>query len=170
MSKLILQPADAPPVPHELSDEIITLGRGPENAIQIDDPSVSGRHAEFHAVGDTYEVRDVGSTNGTRVNGEAITSVTLRPGDVIRFGKVEACFECELASHAQPLPAPVETAALPAEVSARPADFANASPFPKRSQEKDPARNAIYAAAGLAILAFLASMIALAQMQAPPLP
>lgn len=161
---------EAGTVAYELVEESVTIGRSPENLIHLDDPSVSGRHAQLQLAGETYELRDLESTNGTRVNGSVITSVPLRAGDQIRFGKVEACFECEVPGDAQPLPAPVEAAALPAEVSARPADFANASPFPKRSQEKDPLRTAIYAAAALALLAFFASMLALAQMQAPALP
>jgi hypothetical protein len=54
-------------------------------------------------------------------------------------------------------------------VSARPADFANASPFPRRKEQRDPVRTAIYAAVGIAVLAFLGSMIALALMQPPVL-
>ncbi|MFN2508998.1 MAG: FHA domain-containing protein, partial [Chthoniobacterales bacterium] len=123
----------------------------------------------LHLAGETYELRDLDSTNGTRVNGEVITSIVLRVGDRIRFGRVEACYECEMPA-AQPLPASVAAAAHPAEVSARPADFANASPFPKRNKEKDALRTAVYAAAAIAVLAFLASMIALAQMHPPPLP
>ncbi|MDQ6655298.1 MAG: FHA domain-containing protein [Verrucomicrobiota bacterium] len=171
MRRLMIS-GDGGPVAHELTDELITIGRSPENAIQLSDPSVSSRHAQLQLTGDSYELRDVGSTNGTRVNGEAITAVLLRPGDQIRFGGLEACFDCEIAGAAPPppAPAPVEAAALPAEVSARPADFGNASPFQKRSKEKDPTRLAIYAAAGLAVAALIASMLALAQMQAPPLP
>ncbi len=54
-------------------------------------------------------------------------------------------------------------------MSARPADFANASPFPRRNAKRDPVRTAIFAAAGVALLAFLASMIALLTMQPPSL-
>jgi pSer/pThr/pTyr-binding forkhead associated (FHA) protein len=155
-------------VAHELSDELISLGRSPENAIHIDDPSVSSRHAQLQASADSYVLRDLGSTNGTRVNGDTITEVLLKPGDDIRFGKVEACFECEMPDRAHPLPVQPEVEARPAAVSARPADFANASPFPKRrSAEKDPSRTAIYAAAAVAILAFIASMASLAMMHAP---
>jgi len=167
MSKLILSPSGSPPVPHELTEDLVTIGRSPESLIQIDDPSVSGRHAQLQQVGDTFHLRDLESTNGTRVNGEIITSVALRLGDRIRFGKVEACFECELPSDAQPLPALEAVEARPAEVSARPADFANASPFPKRESDRDPARIPLFAAAAIAILAFIASMLALAQMRPP---
>jgi hypothetical protein len=59
------------------------------------------------------------------------------------------------------------TEVQPAELSARPADFANASPFPGRKEKQDRARTAILAAVGLAFVAFLASMIALALMRPP---
>ncbi|MBA2743796.1 MAG: FHA domain-containing protein [Chthoniobacterales bacterium] len=154
-------------VPHELTEQLVTIGRSPENMIVIDDASVSARHAQLQITGDDYQLSDFDSTNGTRVNDEVITTVVLRPGDRIRFGKVEACFECDAANDTQPLPAPVELEARPAEMSARPADFANASPFPKRRSQRDPIRPVIYAAAGLAILAFIGSMLALAQMHSP---
>ena len=154
-------------IAHELSDELVTLGRSPENMIHLDDPSVSGKHAQLQLVGEDVQLTDLGSTNGTTVNDAAITTAILRAGDRVRFGKVEGCFECEAAGDAQPLPAMEEVAARTADVSARPADFANASPFPKRRTEKDPLRTALFAAAGIAILAFVGSMVALAQMHAP---
>jgi predicted component of type VI protein secretion system len=153
---------------YELAGPVITIGRAPENLIQLEEPSVSSRHAQITVSGDTYELRDLDSTNGTQVNGESINSVTLQLGDRIRFGKVEACFECEVP--AQALPARPAVNVRPAEVSARPPNFANASPFPKRAVEKDPTRLLLLAAAGVAILAFIGSMLALAQMQVPPLP
>ena len=153
-------------VPHELTESITTIGRAPENAMQLEDPSVSGRHAQLEQVGEDCQLSDLNSTNGTRVNGELITTVTLRVGDRIRFGKVEACYECELPAEAQPLPALQQVEARPAEVSARPVDFANASPFPRRRRERDPVRLAAFAAAGLALLAFIASLLSLAQMRA----
>lgn len=154
---------------HELTDALVTVGRAAENGIVLADASVSGRHAQLQAAGDTYQLTDLDSTNGTRVNGESVRSVLLQPGDRIRFGKVEACFECQTSDEAQPLPRLEEAQAQPAEASTRPADFANASPFQKRRSQRDAARLAIYAAAGLAILAFLGSMLALAQMHAPAL-
>ena len=156
-------------MPHELADELVTIGRSSENLIVIDDPSVSGRHAQLHQVGETYHLQDLDSTNGTRVNGEKITSVALKVGDRIRFGKVEACFECEVAGD---VPAPAvlpQVEVRPAEVSMRPTDFENASPFPNRRSEKDSVRTAVLAAAVVAIIAFVASMLALAQMRPPAL-
>lgn len=155
------------PVAHELTEEVVTLGRSPENLIHLDDPSVSGRHAQLQVVDEELQLTDLGSTNGTAVNGAPVTSATLRAGDRVRFGRVEACYECDVVGEAQPLPAMATAEAKSAEVSARPADFANASPFPKRTTKKDPVRTALFAAAAVAILAFIGSMIALAQMHAP---
>jgi hypothetical protein len=57
--------------------------------------------------------------------------------------------------------------ARPAESSARPADFTNASMFPRRKTKRDRTRGAIFAAVALAFLAFVASMIALLFMKPP---
>lgn len=158
---------DASSVPFELTDALISIGRAAENAIVLADPSVSGRHAQLQLAGDDYQLVDLESTNGTRVNGETIRSVLLHPGDRIRFGKVEACFECEVSATAQPLPEREAVPVSAAEVSVRPADFQNASPFQKRTSQKDGARLALYGVAAVAILLFVASMLALALMHSP---
>ena len=51
-------------VTYELVEQVITVGRAPDNTIHLDDPSVSGRHAELRAAGKAYQLRDLGSTNG----------------------------------------------------------------------------------------------------------
>ena len=135
MPRLIIRSAESGPVTHELTEESITIGRAPENMIVLEDASVSGHHAQLQRSGDVYRIKDLGSTNGTRVNSENVTEVTLRFGDRLRFGKLEARFEADLVGGAEPLPevAPIE--AQPAEMSVRPADFANASPFPRRKKK-----------------------------------
>ena len=167
MARLSITLPDSAPAVHEVTEELTTIGRAPENSIQLDEPSVSGRHAELMLTGETCYLKDLDSTNGTLVNGQPVTNVQLRSGDRIRFGKVEACYECDVAISAQPLPHLEETEARPADLSARPADFANASPFPSRKKTKDPARSAVLVAVALAAAAFLASMIALFLLRAP---
>ena len=154
---------------HELTEERITIGRASDNMIQIDDPSVSGRHAQLQLVEERYQLKDLGSTNGTRVNGESATDIFLRLGDRIRFGKVDARYESDTTGEAQPLPETGEIEARPAEVSEKPADFANASPFPNRKKEKDVIGTAILAAAAIGVLAFLLSMLSLLQIHEPTL-
>jgi pSer/pThr/pTyr-binding forkhead associated (FHA) protein len=167
MPKLIIRSETGESTAHDLVEETYTIGRSPENSIRLDDTSVSSRHAELVLVAENCYLKDLGSTNGTLVNGQSVKEVQLRAGDRIRFGKVEACFECDVVSAAQPLPRLEEAEARPAELSARPADFANASPFQSRKTKKDPARTAVFAAAAVALIAFLASMIALLLMRAP---
>jgi pSer/pThr/pTyr-binding forkhead associated (FHA) protein len=152
---------------HELTDERITIGRAPDNLLQIDDPSVSQRHAQLLLMHESYQLKDLGSTNGTRVNSVLVRDTLLRVGDRIRFGKVEARYESDATGEAQPLPAADEIQARPAETSEKPADFANASPFPNRQKEKDTAATAVLAVAALAMIAFLLSMFALFKIHPP---
>lgn len=152
---------------HELTDERITIGRAPDNSIQLEEPSVSGRHAQLDLVGERYRLRDLDSTNGTRVNGETVTEVFLRTGDRIHFGKVKARYESDATEKAQALQEADVIDARPAETSAKPADFANVSPFARRTKEKDPLATACYAAAAVAIVAFLLSMLNLLRLHAP---
>src|SRR5437762_8604909 len=63
------------------------LGRSSRNAVQLVDATVSKDHAEIVRTGDKWQIRDLGSRNGTRVNGaEAREPVTLSPGDRIEIG------------------------------------------------------------------------------------
>ncbi len=63
-----------------------TVGRVPDNGIVIDAPEVSRHHARLTVTGARIAIADLGSTNGTYVNGERITSTDLVAGDQIRFG------------------------------------------------------------------------------------
>lgn len=166
MPKLRVQFPDGPKT-HELTEEMITIGRAPDNMVHLDHPSVSGHHAQLQLIGENYHLKDLNSTNGTRVNGREITTVQLRLGDGVRFGKLDTFYESEVEGEAQPLPEAEEIEARPAEVSARPADFANASPFPKRQSEKDPISKAIVAAAVVALLAWAGSIYAVWKMSGP---
>src|SRR5450755_2767276 len=121
---------------HELTEERITIGRAPDNMIRIDDPSVSGRHAQLLLIDERYQLKDLDSTNGTRVNHESVTEVFLRLGDRVRSGKVEARYESDATGAAQPLPEAGEIEARPTEMSEKPADFANASPFPTEERKR----------------------------------
>jgi predicted component of type VI protein secretion system len=167
MPKLIVRNETGQTMAHDLVEETYTIGRAPENSIRLEDNSVSGRHAQLAVIAENCYLKDLGSTNGTLVNGQAVTEVQLRAGDRIQFGKIEARFEGEVVTAAQPMPRLEATELRAAELSARPADFANASPFQTRKTKRDPARTAALAAAALAFLAFVASMIALALMKPP---
>ncbi len=64
----------------------VRLGRLPECDIVLEDAGISREHAELARLGDGWEVRDLGSRNGTFVNDEPIERRQLAPGDVVRLG------------------------------------------------------------------------------------
>jgi pSer/pThr/pTyr-binding forkhead associated (FHA) protein len=164
--KLILTTEAQGKVAYEFAEHSITIGRAPDNMIMIDDPSVSSRHAQLERSGETYRLKDLDSTNGTKVNGVPITETVLRFEDRIRFGAIEARFEPDVRG-SQPLPQLETIEAKPAELSAAPASFGNASPFRRRSTTRDPARLVVLGIAAVAAVTFLGSMIAVLFMHAP---
>src|SRR5690348_14325920 len=166
MPKLILTTEAQGKVAYEFAEGSITIGRAPDNMIVIDDPSVSNRHALMELAGETYRLKDLESTNGTKVNGVPITETVLRFDDRVRFGAIDARYEPDTRG-SQPLPAVESIEATPAQSSAAPAEFANASPFRQRSTSRDAARLAVFGIAALAALTFLASMVAVLFMHAP---
>jgi pSer/pThr/pTyr-binding forkhead associated (FHA) protein len=134
--KLILTTESQGKVAHEFAERSITIGRAPDNMIVIDDPSVSSRHAQMELVGETYRLKDLESTKGTKVNGVPITETVLRFEDRIRFGAIEARYEPDVRG-SQPLPELEPIEVKPAEMSAAPSGFGNASPFRRRSTSRD---------------------------------
>lgn len=165
MSKIVIFLPDVGEVVHELTEAQVTVGRTDESAICIDDPSVSVHHAEFVLTGGQYTLRDLGSTNGIRVNGKAVSEAQLTPGDRVRFGSVEGVFEPDAAKHEQqPLPA---QEAVPASQSQKPSDFGNSSPFSRKSAQKDPVKTAAIAAGAVALVAFVAALVIIFVIQSP---
>ena len=78
----------------ELHEGHYVLGRHLENDIVLNDTNVSRRHAEFVCAAGEVAVSDLGSTNGTKVNGVTVTGQQLlQHGDVINFGTAQVTFE-----------------------------------------------------------------------------
>lgn len=70
-----------------LTKERTTIGRKPQNDIQIDNLAISGEHAVIVTILNDAFLEDLGSTNGTQVNGQPIKKHFLQNGDVIELGK-----------------------------------------------------------------------------------
>lgn len=95
---------NAQPYRFQLDRQVVTLGRGSENDIAIDSGSVSVNHAEMHRIEGGYELRDVGSTNGIKLDGERYDVIPLRTGAAVTIGDVAFDFvltdeENETLSH-----------------------------------------------------------------------
>lgn len=79
----------AVPTHVELEPGPTDVGRGPDCAIKLRPSNVSSRHARFLRLGDAVFVEDLGSTNGTTLNGTAVVGQTrLREGDLVQVGNV----------------------------------------------------------------------------------
>src|SRR3982751_479469 len=93
MSKLVLLTEGFTGRTYELNVEKTTVGRVEDNAFQIAEPSVSSHHAEIILKGEEVLIKDLGSTNGTFINGDKITESVLKPGQTLKLGTVEMKLE-----------------------------------------------------------------------------
>ncbi len=71
----------------------LILGRSPDCDAVLPDPTVSRRHAELTATPHSLVIRDLGSSNGTTINGVRVSTGELFPGDSVLFGKVAFRFD-----------------------------------------------------------------------------
>ena len=158
MAKLILSMETTMLKEVPLTKERTTIGRKPHNDIQIDNLAISGEHAVVITILNDSFLEDLGSTNGTFVNGQSVKKHFLQNGDTIELGKYRLKFVSEVpqqtsnadfektmilrpgAAHkpatepaaapaaAAPPGAPVAPAAVPAAASAARAEHTSTSP------------------------------------------
>jgi CheY-like chemotaxis protein len=93
MPILRLKLPDQGEVTHELTASRITIGRRPDNTIQIVDRSVSAHHAELILEDGHYRLHDLGSTNLSFINGEAVMDFHLHQQCKVAFGTVQCEFD-----------------------------------------------------------------------------
>ena len=98
MAKLVLSMNGVVQGEYELNQERLTIGRKPDNDIPIDNLAVSGKHALVITILDDSFLEDLGSTNGSYVNGKLVKKHALKDGDVIAIGKHELKYVNEHAT------------------------------------------------------------------------
>ncbi len=171
MPKILVSLPDGTTATHELVDATITVGRLADNALQIEDASVSSHHAELTlGEGGDYVLTDIGSTNGTLLNGKELAEgegQRLQAGDKVIFGNIETSYESENPAEARAMPAAKQLSAVTASSSVRPKDFANASPFQTKKKKKDPTGMAILGFSVVAMLAFVAAVAMIFSIKSP---
>ncbi len=89
---LLVATDDQPPVQFELGGPLITVGRASDNDVIVDDPLVSRHHCQLKLQHGAYGFVDLGSRNGSQVNGQAVQEIALGPGDLIRIGNTSIEF------------------------------------------------------------------------------
>jgi pSer/pThr/pTyr-binding forkhead associated (FHA) protein len=90
MPRVTITVPEKTPQPYrfQLDRQSVSLGRGSENDIAIDCGSISVKHAEMCRIHGGYELRDVGSTNGIKLDGERMDVIPLRSGLTVKLGDV----------------------------------------------------------------------------------
>lgn len=78
-----------------IPDRAVRIGRKPGNDLVLADEKTSGSHAEIVPEGEGCILRDLGSTNGTFLDGKRVTELLLTPGDVVTFGRWRVAFRAE---------------------------------------------------------------------------
>jgi hypothetical protein len=89
---MLLLQAPGGPQPIPLESTMVALGRGLSNDVILEDTRVSRHHAQLRYKQRRFWITDLGSTNGTFVNGQRVTELGLRDGDVISLGGLELTF------------------------------------------------------------------------------
>jgi len=149
--QLVMHSGPTPGKTFQLEGDVLTIGRDASNQIPINDAEISRKHSQLVLQGGKYVLTDLGSTNGTFVNGQRVTSQhVLQPGEVISLGEqINLLFEAVTTSDPnatmmssgkppavarsapRPQPAP-QPAPYAGQVPAGPAPMA-AAPAPKKS-------------------------------------
>jgi predicted component of type VI protein secretion system len=123
----------------ELEQSETFIGRNNQNHVPLDDDAISGRHCSVVRENRKFMLVDLGSTNGTRLNGGAVTKSPLRPKDIIQVGGMELMFDGQDID-APDAPTAHDTASIEvaSEPVAIPDTFRTASPFGSRRDSRKP--------------------------------
>ena len=114
MAKLTLKYEKTVLKEYALSKSTFTVGRLPDNQIQVDNLAVSGHHAKIYWEGDHFVLEDTGSFNGTFLNNERISKHVLANGDNILVGKHTLTFADDGSESFDAVPPQAAAAAGPA--------------------------------------------------------
>lgn len=79
----------------ELKDKFFNIGRHTSNDLSLNDSTVSGEHARITSIMKTSYIQDLGSTNGTFVNGRKVQQQVLRNDDIVTIGEYSIMFISE---------------------------------------------------------------------------
>lgn len=143
MGRLRILNAGVEPAVLELPAGTTTLGRREDNPLCLPDASVSSRHCELTEAEGRLTIRDLGSTNGTFIDGERAEHGTVAPGGTFKLGGIELCYEVDAPVASAPpveqAPAPPTPAPAPPPVIAAPKLPTLVAPPPAQSAPGAPA-------------------------------
>src|SRR5689334_13668489 len=143
--RLIVRRGPQPNQVYELNKDIITIGRDITNDITINDPEVSRHHMRLTRGAGGFTLEDLGSTNGTFVNGQRLTGARpLRGGDMVGLGET-VTLAYEMAGAPAGMPAGEVPGSTVPGAAARPAPVMAAPTFSPPPQPQSPPAYSSYA-------------------------
>jgi pSer/pThr/pTyr-binding forkhead associated (FHA) protein len=158
-------PEDSPTT-HECVEESLSIGRLGDNDVQLDDASVSSRHAEIVGAEGGALLRDLNSTNGTFLNGVQITGEHgLAEGDEIYFGGVRSIFmepAAAVGEKEEAVAVMTQDVTSDAAGTGRPENFRPLSPLPPAVKKRDTLALAAWGSLGLGVAAALYALVVVA--------
>ena len=132
MGKLVLFLQDGSTLPIPLDKERIVIGRRADNDVCLPHPAVSGEHAQVVTILADSFLEDLGSTNGTLVNGKAVAKHFLRDRDQIDIGRQRLVYLADDAAHVEPPPSTTAAARTEMRTIGERVPLARSQPSPKR--------------------------------------
>lgn len=137
MARIVFTLEDGVEIETELDTDVITVGRHPDSIVVLPSASVSSHHATIKRRGEDFYVQDLGTTNGTKLNGVEVEEAKLEHGDTVTFGDIPG------AVHLTDAPFPtkagtVEKSVLPTPDFVVPTD----APVPSTARRKPAAKKA----------------------------
>jgi pSer/pThr/pTyr-binding forkhead associated (FHA) protein len=161
MAVLIGMSGDVKGKTFTLDSSDFTVGRSSDNTVSINNATVSSHHCRISLENEHYVLRDLGSTNGTRVNTKDVTEHTLHAKDLVQVGSVEFLYNSE--DDADPVPEDMPMTQTEVIVgsgrSAAPESFESISPFGTRQRENPGVWMGVIVVLALAALAGVGYLI-----------
>ena len=141
----------------EIDRDEVVIGRAVENVVSLDAPAVSTRHCAVLREGRKFTVKDMNSTNGTRLNNITLKEYRLSPKDIITVGAVDIMFD---GDDVEPFEPPKEATSPQITVRLGPPS-GSASPIGNGSAfgTKKDARFVWYVVMGVVVLAAVAALL-----------
>ncbi len=136
MAVLIGMSADVKGKNTTIEGDELTIGRSADNTISINNATVSGHHCKIIREGERFTLKDLGSTNGTRLNTKDVKEAGLKPKDIIQVGSVEFMFNADGVLAEADEPSFAETEVIVGQgATVAPESFSSISPFGAKRRE-----------------------------------